>query len=142
MFWLQSNICFQVCICRFSDQRVRGLLGTRCTVTSVLKFASAPQAVTAVHRRALPNGKHAAVPPRLHGDHFATRLPPYLHQVPALQGLGDDGGDGGADAAEDHQVFGAVADGVEEGPQPLGVVTLWRGREAESEREREGRTEA
>lgn len=64
--------------------------------------------------------------------------PPYLHQVPALQGLGDDGGDGGADAAEDHQVFGAVADGVEEGPQPLGVVTLRRGREAESEREKDG----
>lgn len=53
----------------------------------------------------------------------------YLHQVPALQGLGDDGGHGGADAAEDHQVFGAIADGVEEGPQPLGVVTLRRRRE-------------
>lgn len=53
----------------------------------------------------------------------------YLHQVPALQGLGDDGGDGGADAAEDHQVFGAVADGVEEGPQSFGIVTLWQHRE-------------
>lgn len=61
-------------------------------------------------------------------------LPAYLHQIPALQGLGDDGGHGGADAAKDHQVFGAVADGVEEGPQPLGVVTLQRGKEAESEK--------
>lgn len=65
-------------------------------------------------------------------------LPSYLHQIPALQGLSNDGGHGGTDAAKDHQVFGAVADGVEEGPQPLGVVTLQRGREAESERENDG----
>lgn len=55
-------------------------------------------------------------------------LPSYLHQIPALQRLGDDGGHRGADAAKDHQVFGTVADGVEEGPQPLGVVTLQRGK--------------
>lgn len=64
-------------------------------------------------------------------------LSSYLHQIPALQRLGDDGGHGRADAAKDHQVFGTVADGVEEGPQPLGVVTLQRGKEAESEREKD-----
>lgn len=48
----------------------------------------------------------------------------YLHQVPALQRLSDDGGDGGTHSPEDHQVFGAVADGVEKGPQSFGIVTL------------------
>lgn len=58
----------------------------------------------------------------------------YLHQVPALQGLCDDGGHRGAHAAKDHQVFGAVAYGVEEGPQPLGIVALQMRREPGSER--------
>lgn len=49
---------------------------------------------------------------------------PYLHQIPALQGLSDDGGHRGADAAKYHEVLGTVAYGIKEGPQPLGVVTL------------------
>ncbi|KAK0138223.1 Transposon TX1 uncharacterized protein [Merluccius polli] len=44
------------------------------------------------------------------------------------EGLRDDGRDGRTDAAEDHEVFGAVAYGVEEGPQALGVVTLQTGK--------------
>ena len=48
----------------------------------------------------------------------------YLHQVPALQGLSNDGSHRGADSAKDHQVFGAVAYGIKEGPQSLGIVTL------------------
>ena len=59
----------------------------------------------------------------------------YLHQIPSLQGLCDDGGHGGADATKDHQVFGTIAYGIKKGPQPLGVVTLQTQRE---EDERKG----
>ena len=48
----------------------------------------------------------------------------YLHQIPTLQGLRNDGGHRGTDTTEDHQVFGTIAYGIKESPQPLGVVTL------------------
>lgn len=60
----------------------------------------------------------------------------YLHQIPSLQGLCDDGGHGRADATEDHQVFGTVAYGIKEGPQPLGVVTLQAQRDTRKGGER------
>lgn len=54
----------------------------------------------------------------------------YLHQIPSFQGLCNDGCYRGADAAEDHQVFGPVTNGIKEGPQPLGIVALQTQREA------------
>lgn len=51
-------------------------------------------------------------------------LNPYLNQIPAHQRLCNDGGHRRAHTSKDHQVFWTITCGVEEGPQPFGIVTL------------------
>lgn len=65
----------------------------------------------------------------------------YLHQVPALQRLSDDGRDRRTHPSEDHQVLGTVANGVEERSQTLSVVTLEGGAARKRRGQKEWRRE-
>lgn len=49
---------------------------------------------------------------------------PYLYQVPALEGLCDDGRNGWTDASKHHQVVRSVFYCIVEGFQPFCIITL------------------
>lgn len=54
---------------------------------------------------------------------------PYLHQIPALEGLGDDGCDRRTDASKHHQMVRPILYRIVEGFQALCIVTLGRNKE-------------
>lgn len=51
---------------------------------SVLKFASAPQAVTAEHKNTLQNRKHTAIPPCHRVPHFTSDRPKRRRHAPRI----------------------------------------------------------